>query len=574
MKKVIFAVIVLLLTMSVEAKVIKITMACGSTRVFASAQLESITLGNNGTLTVTTYDGHTIDMENASFDVIDIDDDAEIVSINDTVVTLPIGDNPITRQVKKMDFVYPSVDPVGNPVTLSGTVLIPRDIWDGEAKSDGIILVNHFTTMQKNQAPTRGFFGLESLFIASPFKANYICVMSDFFGFGVTERYPQAFVQGTTNGYASIHALLTARKLLDRQGIDYGPLLFNMGYSSGGFDAIATQKVRDNEYRDEIFFDKTFAGGGPYDVNACYDNFLKTDTTSFICGVVMTMVATNELQKLGIPYSDMFCPPFDTKIPAWVLAKEIHQLALKDSISKTAKYISDVIGPKILDTSTPESRKLYNALVTISLTHDWKPDPTQKIYLLHAREDDYVPFASAHPLLDFLKNAGYENNIYGGRTNLQSNFAFKKLGHIASGALFALETLFALTAWPTIYDENHQMKERYADILAQENSSAFTTMALMNEVGIDTGWLRSLFSQIQGTVDKFVQNPDEEKSDNEEEEAAEEESSTLLTLLQTYVDLMPVDETEEAAMNADCGTDVRTYLRRLCNLLILIGVIG
>ena len=570
MKKVILAIVALLLTVSVEAKVIKITMADGSVRVFASAELESIEFGDDAMLTVTTYDGHTINMGNARFDVIDIDDEAEIVSIKDTVVSLPIGDDPITRQVKKMDFVYPSVDPQGNPVTLSGTVLIPLEIWEGETKSDGIILVNHFTTMLKQQAPTRGFFGLESLYIASPFKANYICVMSDFFGFGVTERYPQAFVQGTANGYASIHALLAARKLLTRQGIDYGSLLFNMGYSSGGFDAMATLKVRDNEYRDEVWFDKTFAGGGPYDVNACYEDFQKTDTTSFICGVVMTMVATNELQKLGIPYSDMFCPPFDTKIPSWVLAKEMHQFALRDSISKTAKYISDVIGPKIIDSSTPEAHKLNDAFTAISLIHDGEPDPTQKIYLLHAREDDFVPFSSAHPLLEFLKNAGYENNIYAGRTNLQSNFAFKKLGHITTGALFALETLFALTAWPTIYDENHQMKESYAEILAQENSSALTTMLLMNEVGIDTGWLRSLFSQMQETVDKIIQDPDKQKSEDEEEE----ESSTLLTLLQTYLDLIPDDETEEAAMNADCGTDIRTYIRRLRNLLILIGVLG
>ena len=568
-KKILLFLTGIVLSVCAGAKTIKITMADGSLRVFASAELESIEFADDGTLIVTTWDGKNIDMGAGTFDVVDIDDEAAVTCIKDMVLTLPLGSEPVVREVKKIDIVYPSVDPQGNPMTLSGVIYVPTDIWDGQVKSDGIVLVNHFTTPQKDMAPTKGGFGLELLYVANPYGRNYIGVVSDFYGFGVTERYPQAFLQGSTNGYASIHMLLAAREMLSKMGVDYGPLLFNVGYSSGGFDAMATQKVRDMEYRDEVWFDKTFAGGGPYDMVECYKDFVKTDVSAFISGIGMTIVATNECQQLGIPYSDLFQKPLDTKFTKWIMDKELHQFAIRDSVERYASRISEVMMPAYTDLNSAETKRLLDVLYTNSLTHDWKPDPTQKIYLVHARDDDYVPFASAHPLLDFLKKAGYENNINAGRTNLQSNFFFKELGHIGIGALFALESLFAVTAWPKVYDENHMMKEEYAERLAQENSSALATMNLMNEVGIDTQWLKNAVMSLRESTNAFIDNPDDEQEGD-----GKSSDITLLSVLQTYFGLLPENDEEEAAMKEDIGMNPRTYLQRLRRLLIVIGILS
>lgn len=61
--------------------------------------------------------------------------------------------------------------------------------------------------------------------MANPLNLNYIVVESDFYGFGATERFPQAYVQGTINGKASLDCLLAARRILDERGFDYGPLI-------------------------------------------------------------------------------------------------------------------------------------------------------------------------------------------------------------------------------------------------------------------------------------------------------------------------------------------------------------
>jgi len=576
MRRIVLSCLALLFALCVGAKVIKISMADGSTRVFASAQLESIEFGNNGTLTVTTYDGRNIDMEGARFDIIDIDDEAEIYNVTDTTVTSML-DQSVHQRLRKIDVYYPTSDPWGQPITQSGCILIPQEVWEGKRACDGMLLVNHFTSTQKKQSPTRGYFGMESMFVASPLQMSYITVASDFYGFGATERYPQAFVQGTANGRASIDFLFTARKLLKDMGVDYGPLLFNIGYSSGGYDALATQKVRDMEYRDEIFFDKTFAGGGPYDLPACYDEFLTLDNSAFCVGVAMTMVATNETQRLGISYGDMFKKPLDEKLSRWILEKKLHQFTINDSIAKYASKMSDVLTPNFLDANQPMTRSFLNALQSLSLMDGWTPDTSQKIYLAHARDDSFVPFSAAHPMLEFLKKSGYENNIYAGRTNLQSNFAFKQLGHIGVGVIYAFETMFALKAWPVIYDENRQLKPQYASVLAQEMSSPLALWQMMHEAGIETSWLRGALANGREMAQQFLGDPDSEEGEGSEpEESADgsDSSLSLLDVLEAYVGLYPEDDAEEAAMIADIGADPRTYIKRLRRLLVLLGVLG
>ena len=44
---------------------------------------------------------------------------------------------------------YPSTDPFGQPITMSGSILIPENIWKGEAASEGIILYNHYTIFNR-----------------------------------------------------------------------------------------------------------------------------------------------------------------------------------------------------------------------------------------------------------------------------------------------------------------------------------------------------------------------------------------------------------------------------------------
>ena len=186
------------------------------------------------------------------------------------------GINLASRPMHRIDIAYTSKDVEGNDVLLSGYVCIPQDILDGSQPCDGILLYQHYTQTSFDGAPTRGYAVGEDMVMANPLKPNYIVVCSDFLGFGINEGKGkgQVFCYSDINGQASIDCLLAARKLLDHRQISQGKFLINAGYSSGGFDAIATQRVRDMKYRDVIKFDKTLVGGMPFDIMEACEAFI------------------------------------------------------------------------------------------------------------------------------------------------------------------------------------------------------------------------------------------------------------------------------------------------------------
>lgn len=53
------------------------------------------------------------------------------------------------------NFVYPSKDPYGNDVMLSGTITIGDEVKDS-AYAKGLLLYNHYTVYRADQCPSKG----------------------------------------------------------------------------------------------------------------------------------------------------------------------------------------------------------------------------------------------------------------------------------------------------------------------------------------------------------------------------------------------------------------------------------
>jgi hypothetical protein len=72
----------------------------------------------------------------------------------------------ITETIRKEEakatvynFEYPSVDPYGNPVTLSGSIVVGDEV-EADKQAAGMVLYNHFTVFQKDQCPSLGDLGV------------------------------------------------------------------------------------------------------------------------------------------------------------------------------------------------------------------------------------------------------------------------------------------------------------------------------------------------------------------------------------------------------------------------------
>lgn len=507
MKKIFLLLLGMVSLLTAEAKVVKITLADGSVKIFTSSQLSAIDFNEDGTLSLTTYDGEQLPPLAGKFEMIEIGDDAAIsdiypdnLSFNIDADGIPVNLNS-ERSIVKVNYVYPSTDPFGESITLSGTMLIPSEIWSGETPSEGILMVNHYTKFHRDEAPTISNGELENMLLANPLKPNYIIVESDFYGFGTTVRFQQAFLQGLVNARASLDGLLAAQSLLRELGFDYGPLCFNIGYSSGGYDALAAQKLRDIEYADRISFDKTFSGGGPSDVCEAYRQYVIKDRTAYNAVPLLLMVSTNETQKLNLDYKDVFQPEVASRIDELIFSKSYSSWPVCDAIGRD-KLVSEILSGPYCNLNSIESQNIQDILRGFNLTNDdWSPDPSQRIYLFHSRGDDYVPIESARPMVAFLKSKGMEPSIIPGRTNFQTNFVVRNMGHLSATLIYFVQTLSAIQAWPQMYTDN-QLNPTYQKFVGTD-VDLVGTLRQLDAMGFDC---RSAINQLQERLSALGQS--------------------------------------------------------------------
>ncbi|MBR1596735.1 MAG: hypothetical protein IJ665_08625 [Phocaeicola sp.] len=550
MKKILLSLFFLLACIATEAKVIKVTLADGSVKVFTSSELSAIDFNEDGTIVITTYDGQQLPAMEADFAELTISEETTVTAVYTDTLRFKIDADGIPvdlhseRPITKVNYVYPSVDPQGQPIMLSGTILIPENIWKKDVRSEGILMVNHYTKFHRDEAPTISNGELENMLLANPLNPNYIIVESDFYGFGVTVRFPQAFMQGLVNARSSLDGLLAAREVLADLNISSGPLCFNIGYSSGGFDALAAQKLRDMEYADRISFDKTFSGGGPSDVREAYRQYVLIDSTAYNAVPLLLMVCTNETQQLNIDYSEVFQPYISDKIDKLILSKNYSSWPVCDSIGREKK-VHEILADVYCDLSSPESMAIQNLLEGFNLNNDdWTPDPTQRIYLFHSRGDDYVPIESARPMIPFFKSKGFQPSIIPGKTNLQTNFLVTNMGHLSATFIYYIQTLAAIKAWPLMYTDG-QLNPLYQYIINQEQDPV-AIMSQLDAMGIDC---RAIIKAIVAKM-----------SNSEGGEDSSIDMQSLMMMLQEQLDKMGLTMQDVLEMSEDSGVDVYKLL--------------
>ena len=392
-----------------------------------------------------------------------------------------------SRDVRHFVYEYPSKDGDGQPVTISGIVMVPADIANGTTPCDGIILFNHHTIGGPEQAPSQGELDVPSGILANPLKPNYIIVMSDYIGYGSSIDHQTAYLCGDTNARNCLDGLLAARQLLDDKQIPQGRFLFNMGYSQGGTESMYIAKLRDMEYKDRgITFDKTFSGGGMLDCEEAYSAYVDKDQCDDINDVAMFLISVNENCHLGIDYHDLFKEPLASHV------QEVIETKSKSVFSRIG--VSDLdslhklLQPAYMDWRSDEYKALKAKLAEIKITNGWEPDTTQRYFIEHSRHDNYVPVKCARAIIPWMKSKGFTPSLVPGKTNLQTNTIVFKLKHQPSAAVWFVQTMAAVQAWPVLYYEGEQNRY-YHNVVKDLN--LMKVVKFLESLGID---LRKMFN--------------------------------------------------------------------------------
>ena len=336
------------------------------------------------------------------------------------------------KKLTIINFNYPSTDPNGNAVTLSGAIIIGDEVqpYSQEKKAKGFMIYNHFTAYKETECPTKGDTMIPEMMAGS----GLITVAADYYGFGATKYEPQAYCMSRCNAQASVDALLYAKKMLAGMGYKWGDALFNIGYSQGAQTAIGVVRLLTEKYPD-IKLTYTIAGGGPYDIGETYRKLLSSDQTDMPSTVISTVLAYNYYRNMGISPEMMFKEPLQSHIDDWVLSKKYTREQIDEKIGTQA--INEFLSDELCDLDSPTSLQLMKEFEDDNLCSGWTPRPDEKIYLVHHEKDATVPVENTKNLEKFLKDNGV--NVEALYVNMAPTS--KQSAHEKAAIPFAMMTL-------------------------------------------------------------------------------------------------------------------------------------
>lgn len=311
-------------------------------------------------------------------------------------------------------------------ISLSGKVLLPKD-----QKPKRYIVVSHYTIGSNAEAPSNCF----------PFEGvlcsmGYAMIFPDYQGYGVDAHHihPYLVLQQTAFDVCSMYAAV-AQYL---KGTEYEPEnsdIYLMGYSQGGATTMAVEWMFESflkEYWDAITggtsIRQVFAGGGPYDARATYNEFITSDKVNIPCAVPLVIQGMSVGTDLDIDISELIQPWLYEKLDEWINSKKYTTAQLRHLIGTTKT--SDLLTAKGMDPTSDEVSELYKRLTDNSIvSYNWTPQAP--VYMLHSMDDDVVPYINASKAKSKWADA-----------NIQYNF-----GHYGSHTRAALRFIYSVKTW-------------------------------------------------------------------------------------------------------------------------------
>ncbi len=350
----------------------------------------------------------------------------------------------------RFDFNYTSVDVDGTtPIELSAAIFMSDTLYNRKKTTRGCILLNHYSITTDADRPTNASkaASLEGILQNS----HCFIIESDGIGFGLTKDRHQCYLMGRVNARNDIDAFIEGRKLLEKEGYDTGTAVFNMGYSQGGYTAVWVDRMVAEGYRhDELpRIHMSVAGGGPYDIYACYKDIKDNDNAHYPAAMHMILCDMVAYGNNSLKYEEIFQPDFvpyisgmyDPKVLSFIQVNDsIFRMYSNDSIqysSKTGMPVSKTLLPCFFDENSDVMKKMRNWIDSQSLVYEkWSPIYTDSLVLIHTTKDDIVPFSACTSMVKHLQDNGYAH---------LNKVEYNNGTHVSTGATYAIQALTMLS---------------------------------------------------------------------------------------------------------------------------------
>jgi pimeloyl-ACP methyl ester carboxylesterase len=273
---------------------------------------------------------------------------------------------------------YHTVDPGGKPVVSSGIIMRPTN-----RKPKGVLHFLPSANIDKFGS------GSDALLIFEGVLAflGYVVIIPDLLGNGVTKdtvEYPFLMADNTGRVAYDMH----------RAAMEYYPAVLGYplqrhisvgGYSMGGSGALALVRHIEKENPPDIFVDRAIIGGGIYDLNIAFEEFVKTGFAQYPAAPGI-FKAYDKWYHLNIDFSRVFIGPLLENMDSW-----LDRTHFRDQLTEwIGQDLRTYMHPDFFTTErNSEIKKLWDKFSENSLVRGWTPKT--RILFSHASDAQSVP---------------------------------------------------------------------------------------------------------------------------------------------------------------------------------------
>lgn len=316
---------------------------------------------------------------------------------------------------------YRSEDPTGDSIEASGIITYPA-----EGDFRGVVVGLHHSIGADREAPSSVMAGIES--VLSFF--GYVVISPDYIGFGSTAELPQTYIHAATSAGVTADMVWGTREYMESRNHLIHDEIYVMGYSQGGYAALAFARLAEQEYATEIPLKHIFAGGGPYVPLTLFDLFLASDAIENPATALLSIIGYDYGDNLKLDYTRIFQEPLLSNYMEWCVSKK-YTLGQINRALETNK-LSELLHPDFFtQAGNSETNKVRRSFSDNSLI-EWIPKTP--LTLVHGSKDKTVPYINAEKAYDAFKAAGSQVeliDIQMDHTSTAIPFYLEVLKHLA-----------------------------------------------------------------------------------------------------------------------------------------------
>jgi pimeloyl-ACP methyl ester carboxylesterase len=273
----------------------------------------------------------------------------------------------------------------GEPVLASGIISVPLGI----KRPLDMVIVGNGLIMADRDAPSS--FALPDNYTGFEFIASvgYIAIIPDMLGFGVSGDLVYPIHNYEYSATTMIDFIYACREFLECEKIETSGKNFMIGYSQGGYTAMATLKMLQEEHIDDINIEAAAVGAGGYNLPGILKYALDNNTYPSPAHLVMLFTSYNEIYGWGRTVNYFFREPYADKIPELLNGQYDRQQA--DDMLTT--NFDDLFNPVFLQGLKDSTETaVYSALQENSV-YDWAPEIP--LTIIHSINDEKLPFSDS-----------------------------------------------------------------------------------------------------------------------------------------------------------------------------------